>query len=32
MRYGLFDSDVDCITEAMRKIDEIEEGILFGSR
>ena len=32
MRYGLRDSDIDCITEAIRKIDEIEEGILFGSR
>ncbi len=32
MRYGLLDSDLDCIVGAMRQIDEIEEGILFGSR
>lgn len=32
MRYGLLESDIDCITEAVRSIEEIDECVLFGSR
>ena len=32
MRYGLRDSDLTCIAGAVRRIDEIDECILFGSR
>ena len=32
MRYGLRESDIDCITDAVRKIEEIDECVLFGSR
>ena len=32
MLYGLRDSDLECIVEAVRQSDEIEECILFGSR
>ncbi len=32
MRYGLRDSDLTCITDAVCQIEEIDECILFGSR
>jgi len=32
VRYGLRDSDLTCITDAVCQIEEIDECILFGSR
>ena len=32
MRYGLRDSDLECIVNATKQLEEIEEAILFGSR